>query len=191
MDIAEYFDSIASYWDDDYSDARPARIVASAVSIPRGGACVLDVGCGNGAMFLDLLENGACEIEGIDVSRNMVEIALDKFSFDPRIHVTHGDFLTHEQPGYDVLMAFYSYHHFLQPRVFLQKARELLHPGGRLTVAFPFNRDRMNTLSAILPAGLARGLLPAAEEIVFWREWFEIDCVCDNDGLYLISGTAK
>ena len=191
MDIAEYYDSIASFWDEDYSEAKPARVVAATVSIPRGGACVLDVGCGSGSMFLDLLENGASEIEGVDLSGHMVEMASDKFEFDPRVHVIQGDFLTHEQPGYDVLMAFYSYHHFPQPRRFLKKAHELLRPGGRLTVSFPFNRERMNTLSAILPLGLARGLLSATEEAVFWQEWFDIDCICDNEGLYLISGVAR
>ena len=191
MDIAEYFDSVASYWDDDFAEARPARIVASAVSIPRCGACVLDIGCGSGSMFLDLLENGACEIDGLDLSQNMVEAARCKFGFDPRIHVTQGDFLLHTQPGYDVLMAFNSYQHFPQPRVFLKKAKELLHPGGRLTVAFSASRDRINTVSALLPAGLARGLLSASEEAVFWQEDFVIDCLCDNESLYLISGIAK
>ena len=75
--------------------------------------------------------------------------------------------------------------------MFLKKARELLRPHRRLTVAFPFDRERMNTLSSIMPAGLARGLLPAEEEAVFWREGFDIDCICDNDGLYLILGLAK
>ena len=191
MDIAAYFDSVASFWDDDYSEAKAARIVAATVSIPHGGACVLDIGCGSGSMFLDLLEAGACEIEGVDLSRGMADVAREKFDFDPRIHIMQEDFLAHEQPGFDVLMAFNSYQHFLQPRVFLQKAKELLRPQGRLTVAFPYDRERMNTLSAILPAGLARGLLPAEEEALFWRESFEIDCVCDNDGLYLISGRAK
>ena len=41
MEIAEYFDSVASFWDDDFSEAKPARVVASTISIPRGGACVL------------------------------------------------------------------------------------------------------------------------------------------------------
>ena len=73
----------------------------------------------------------------------------------------------------------------------MRKAKELLRPGGRLTVAFPYDRERVNTLSAIMPAGIARGLLSAEEEAAFWRELFEIDCICDNDGLYLISGTSK
>ena len=191
MQISEYFDSVVSFWDDDFTEAKAARIVASTVSIPRGGACVLDVGCGSGSMFLALLDAGACEIEGIDISRGMAETAREKFSFDPRIHVEHGDFLDFATPGFDVLMAFNAYHHFPQPRLFLKKARELLRPKGRLTVAFPFDRERTNTLSAILPPGIARGLLPAEEEAAFWRDYFDIDCICDNDGLYLISGTAK
>ena len=121
----------------------------------------------------------------------MIQAAQEKFSFDPRIHVLQEDYLEHETPGYDVLMAFNSYQHFLQPNLFLQKARELLRPHGRLTVAFPFDRERMNILSAILPAGLARGLLPADEEIVFWSELFHVDCVCDNESFYMISGEAK
>lgn len=191
MQVAEYFDSIASFWDDDFTEAKAARIVASTVSIPRGGACVLDVGCGSGSMFLDLLDAGACEIEGVDISKKMADTAREKFSFDPRIHVENCDFLDFARPGFDVLMAFNAYHHFPQPRLFLQKAKELLRSGGRLTVAFPFDRERMNTLSAILPPGIARGLLPAEEEAAFWRDYFDIDCICDNDGLYLISGTAK
>ena len=191
MDIAEYYDSVASFWDDDYAEAKTSRIIASAISIARGGACVLDIGCGSGSMFMDLLETGACEIEGIDISKNMVEIAEEKFCFDPRIHVTYGDFLKHEQPAYDVLMAFNSYQNFPQPRAFLSRAGQLLGPRGRLTVAFPSGREHVNTLSALLPAGVARGLLPAEEEAVFWRDWFSIDCICDNESLYLISGIKK
>ena len=191
MQIAEYFDSIAGYWDDDFAESKPARYMTAAVSIPRGGACVLDVGCGSGSMFLDLMENGACEIEGIDISQKMADIAREKYLFDPRIHAVQGDFLAHETKGYDVITAFNVYQHFLQPRLFLKKARDLLRPKGRLTVAFPFDRMHTNTLSALLPAGIARGILSAEEESAFWLEYFDLDCICDTDGLYLISGTAK
>ena len=191
MQIADYYDSVASFWDDDYAESKAARIVAAAVSIPCGGACVLDVGCGSGAMFMELMEAGACEIEGVDISRCMAEIAGGKYSFDPRIHVEQIDFLDLATPGFDVLMAFNSYQHFLRPRLFLKKARELLRPGGRLTVAFPYDRERVNILSAIMPAGVARGLLSAEEERAILGEFFDIDCICDNGGLFLLSGTAK
>jgi demethylmenaquinone methyltransferase/2-methoxy-6-polyprenyl-1,4-benzoquinol methylase len=191
MQIAEYYDSVASFWDDDYSEARAARIMSATVSIPHGGACVLDIGCGNGAMFPDLMEAGACEIEGVDISGRMAETALEKYGFDPRIHVEHGDFLEFERPGFDVLTAFNSYQHFPIPRMFLKKATELLRPKGRLTVAFPFGKNRVNILSAIMPAGIARGLLSAEEEAAIWREYFDVDCICDTEGLFLLSGTVS
>ncbi len=191
MQISEYYDSLASFWDDDYAEAKAARIVAATVSIPHGGACVLDIGCGSGSMFLDLTEAGACEIEGVDISANMAELAREKFRFDPRIHVLQEDFLEFSRPGFDVLLAFNSYQHFPLPRLFLKKARELLRPGGRLTIAFPYDRDRVNILSSIMPAGIARGLLSAEEEAAIWREYFDIDCVCDNGGLFLLSGISR
>lgn len=49
----------------------------------------------------------------------------------------------------------------------------------------------MNTLSSVMPDGLARQLLPAEEEAEPWREFFAIDCICDNDSLFLLSGTAR
>ena len=42
-----------------------------------------------------------------------------------------------------------------------------------------------------MPGGLARQLLPAEEEAKLWREFFAIDCICDNDSLFLLSGTTK
>ena len=74
MQIAEYYDSAASICDYDSSEAKAARIVTAMVSIQRGGACVMDVGCGSGAMFADLMDGGACEIEGVDVSGEMIMI---------------------------------------------------------------------------------------------------------------------
>ena len=121
----------------------------------------------------------------------MIRLAQKKYGHDPRIHLTQADFLQLEQPGYEVIVSFNAYHHFLQPRDFLKKARELLLPRGRLTVAFPFGRERMNTLGSIMPGGIARQLLPAEEEAKLWREFFTIDCICDNDSLFLLSGTAR
>ena len=88
MEIAEYYDSIAFFWDNDYSETKPARMAAATLSIPRGGgACVLDIGCGSGSMFYDLLEAGAFEIDGLDISKAMIQTAREKYDFDPRIHL--------------------------------------------------------------------------------------------------------
>ncbi len=72
-----------------------------------------------------------------------------------------------------------------------QTAEQLLRPGGRLTAAFPSARYHVNTLSAVLPAGVERGLLSVEKEALFWQELFDVDCMCDNGSLYLISDPVK
>ena len=42
MQAAEYFDSIAQFWDMEYSDNELAREITAAISVPRGGGYVLE-----------------------------------------------------------------------------------------------------------------------------------------------------
>lgn len=190
MQMAEYFDSIAQFWDMDYSDIEQARRIAAAVTVPRGGGYALDIGTGSGGMILDLLRFGACEIEGVDVSEKMTELAREKFSFDPRISIETMDFFALDHGGFDFAIAFNSYQFFRHPGAFIAKAYSLLREEGRLTVAFGFDRRRTNALSDTLPAGIARQIGSAAEEAKAWAPFFRVDCICDTDEIYLISGCA-
>ena len=190
MQAAEYFDSIAQFWDMEYSDHEQAREITASISVPRGGGYALDIGCGSGGMILDLLRYGACEIEGIDFSEAMAEMARQKYSFDPRVSIETVDFFALERSGFDLAVAFNSYQYFRYPGAFIAKAYSLLREGGRLTVSCGFSRKRTNALSETLPAGIARPLRSAAEEAKDWEPFFKIDCICDTDELYLISGCA-
>lgn len=191
MTVSEYYNSVADFWDMDYSEAEMARAIAAAVSVPRdGGGLALDIGCGNGGMILDLLRYGACEIEGVDISERMVSIAQEKYSFDPRIHIEHADFLSFEHSGYDLAVAFNSYHHFLCPKTFVKKAHSLLREDGRLTIAYGFDSQQTNKMNGELPSGFFRPLLPAEKEAEFWSPYFQVDFICDTASIYMISGRA-
>ena len=131
MQAAEYFDSIAQFWDMEYSDHEQAREITAAISVPRGGGYALDIGCGSGGMILDLLRYGACEIEGIDFSEAMAEMARQKYSFDPRVSIETVDFFALERSGFDLAVAFNSYQYFRYPGAFIAKAYSLLREGGR------------------------------------------------------------
>ena len=190
MQAVDYFESIAQFWDMEYSDNELAREITAAISVPRGGGYALDIGCGSGGMILDLLRYGAYEIEGVDFSPAMAEMAREKFSFDPRVSIETIDFFALEHAGYDLAVAFNSYQYFRHPGAFIAKAYSLLREDGRLTIACGFNRKRTNALSETLPKGIARQLNSAAEEAKDWAPFFKIDCMCDTDDLYLISGRA-
>ena len=190
MQAAEFFDSIAQFWDMEYSDNELAREITASISIPRGGGYTLDIGCGSGGMILDLLRYGAYEVEGVDFSPAMAEMAREKFSFDPRVSIETIDFFALEHAGYDLAVAFNTYQYFRHPGAFIAKAYSLLREDGRLTVACGFSRKRTNALSETLPKGIARLLKSAAEEAKDWAPFFKVDCICDTDDLYLISGRA-
>jgi len=190
MQAAEYFDSIAQFWDMEYSDNEQAREITASISIPRGGGYTLDIGCGSGGMILDLLRYGAYEVEGVDFSPAMAEMAREKFGFDPRVSIETIDFFALEHAGYDLAVAFNTYQYFRHPGAFIAKAYSLLREDGRLTVACGFSRKRTNALSETLPKGIARQLKSAEEEAKDWAPFFKVDCICDTDDLYLISGRA-
>lgn len=174
----------------EYSDNELAREITASISIPRGGGYTLDIGCGSGGMILDLLRYGAYEVEGVDFSPAMAEMAREKFSFDPRVSIETIDFFALEHAGYDLAVAFNTYQYFRHPGAFIAKAYSLLREDGRLTVACGFSRKRTNALSETLPKGIARLLKSAAEEAKDWAPFFKVDCICDTDDLYLISGRA-
>lgn len=190
MNISEYYDSIASFWDMDYSEALLARSIAAAVSISRFGGLALDIGCGSGGIISDLIKYGAWEIEGIDISEQMTSLAKEKFSFDPRINIEQMDFLSLNRSGYDVAIAFNSYHHFLSLDTFLKKANEVLREDGRLTVAYGFDCNQINKMNSALPKTYYRRILPAKVEAKSWAPYFKVDLVCNTEEMYIISGRA-
>lgn len=191
MTVAEYYDSIARFWDMDYSNTETARSIAAAISVPRNGGYALDIGCGSGSMILELMQYGACEIEGVDISEVMVDLAQEKFWFDPRIRISAGDFMDFDHVGFDMAIAFNSYHHFLYPDDFLAKVHSLLREDGRLTVAYGFNRKQSNRIIETLPHEFSRLLGTAKEESEQWNRYFNVDFICDTEEMFMISGRSK
>src|ERR1700722_8287143 len=83
-DASDELDSAGSYTERDYADTpwcSHAYLVSEIFALcPQlgKGTRVLDVGCGNGAMAGEFLQQG-CEVVGIDLSRSGIEVARKKF----------------------------------------------------------------------------------------------------------------
>jgi ubiquinone/menaquinone biosynthesis C-methylase UbiE len=112
-----------------------ARYMAQ-ISLPPG-ACVLEIGCGNGATTKLIMEYiGPTQLVGIDPSSVFIDMARETFVGEPRVSFTLGDAAATGQAdaSFDLVIAHTVYSHLADPEGALAEARRVLKPGGQLVV---------------------------------------------------------
>ena len=109
---------------------RRARVVRKLIP----GGKVLDVGCGRG-LTLSFLRDAGFDAVGLEVSDVAAAHARDTLGLDVRT----GDFLTttFERESFAAIIFWHSLEHIAEPLRALDRAYELLAPGGVLIVAVP------------------------------------------------------
>lgn len=129
---------------------------------------ILEVGCGPGYMALELARHGH-HVTGLDVSPVCVDTARRMADEDPwrdgrgSLDYLTGDFFTAPglEPGaFKAVLFVGSLHHFPDPVPALDRALELLEPGGAVVAHEP-TRDTVGPGAALVLAGL-RSLLSLA-----------------------------
>ena len=118
-------------WDPDRY-ARNARFVADlgmpVVELlePQPGECILDLGCGDGALTAKLVDMG-CSVVGVDSSAEQIEAAR-QIGLDA--HVMDGHRLTFEDE-FDAVFSNAALHWMDHPGEVIAGVRRALKPGGR------------------------------------------------------------
>jgi SAM-dependent methyltransferase len=145
----------AQTWDPD-GYARHARFVADLgapvveLLAPRRGERVLDLGCGDGALTIKLVELG-CDVVAVDASAAQVEAArrlgLDARVMDAQALDFDGEF--------DAVFSNAVLHWMRRPDAVIAGVHRALRPGGRF-VAECGGHGCVATLRAALRAGLDR-----------------------------------
>ena len=130
-EIAQSYDQLADQWN---SDAFPRengiKQHERAVAFVKNRRCALDVGCGSSGRIIDLLQSHGFEVEGLDISHRMIELAKRRH---PAVTFHHADICEWDVPKkYDLISAWDSIWHVplsQQERV-LKKLLNSLRPGG-------------------------------------------------------------
>jgi len=91
---------------------------------------ILDVGCGNGNLLLELSWYGFKDLTGVDL------YIKGDIAYANGVRIFKRDLYGMESP-YDMVMFHHSFEHMADPIVVLQKARKLLAPHGYVLVRIP------------------------------------------------------
>jgi len=95
---------------------------------------LLDIGCGMG-YFLAACRDWGYDVEGMDISEDSAIYVRDHL----RLPVSVGtvDEIDYPRASFDVVTMWHFLEHARDPRIYLQKARNWLKPGGLLVVDVP------------------------------------------------------
>ncbi|GAB5487480.1 MAG: hypothetical protein Pars2KO_10500 [Parasphingorhabdus sp.] len=113
---------------------------------------VLDYGCGTGTKSCELAHL-VKEIQGIDISSNMIEIAKGKAN---KLEIDNANFYQtaifddrFKVRSFDVILAFNMLHTVPKPRSVVRRIDELLKPGGLFISVTPCLQERMSFLVSL------------------------------------------
>lgn len=98
---------------------------------PRGGRA-LDVGCAAG-YCMQVLSEMSFDVHGVELSAEIARHARQRFGFDT-VHVGTLDTYPEPAASFDLITMWDVIEHVVDPRALLQRARELLKPGGLLVL---------------------------------------------------------
>lgn len=102
------------------------------------GARIVDIGCGNGALVLQILQAGYRDVTGVDVSAEQVELARQR-GLGSIIHADLLDWFDNTSERFDAVVAVDLLEHFDPSEVLstLDRAWRVLTPGGRVIIRTP------------------------------------------------------
>lgn len=130
------YDSVAELYDEVFADitVREDEWRWLDARFPRGPVRVLDVGCGNGALLMQLGGRVAHGV-GVDASAGMIDRARRRAADRPDLEFVrvHGPELPFPDASFDVVTSLLSFR-YLDWDPLMNEVRRVLRPGGRLLI---------------------------------------------------------
>lgn len=137
MSSQQYFDNVASQWDDMRTDffSEAVRIKAITSANLKPGALAADIGAGTGFITEGLIKHGI-RVFAIDQSMEMLTVLQKKFGSTRNISVHLGESqnLPLEDRTIDYAFANMYLHHVEDPGLAIKEMNRILKPGGKVII---------------------------------------------------------
>ena len=152
--VSEYFEDIAADFDSYYEQPKgffnkiinawlrkPGLIRRMEITLkliePSSGKRILDVGCGSGKLAVECAKRGA-EVYGIDISRNMIEIAKEHCKrSNVKVKFIIGDALKGLPKKFDFSVALGVVEYLESPDTLLRNMLASVNNGGKIIFSVP------------------------------------------------------
>ena len=191
-EVISFFDSCAESWDADMVKVQWKIDKILDIADITEGKSVLDIACGTGVLIPDYINRKVSRCVGIDISRNMIEIASDKFREHRNISLVCADAECFDfGEKFDCAVIYNAFPHFINHTNLFVNILNHLNENGRITVAHGMSRealikhhsDRAKKVSSILPE--------ADELAEIMKPFFEVDTKISTNEIYIISGKKR
>lgn len=154
----------AGFWDSTTRCLRDAlrrenEILADMAKIKRGER-ILDAGCGVGGSSLFLAEKYQCKVTGISLSEKQIKTARRKAEEHEVSSLASFEVMDYTKTqfadeSFDVIWGIESICHAPDKKTFIQEAKRLLKPSGRLIVADGFASSFSTNQNSLMKTWLA------------------------------------
>jgi len=179
------FDSLAPNWGEgNEKDLEWIRKRLIDLGI-KPGKRVMDLACGTGVISFLLHEITGEEVTAIDLSSEMIKIAKEKNHGKSGVNFLKRDFLDYEGAGFDAVVCFDAYPHFLDRNHLKKKIRDVLNRNGLFIVLHDLSREELDECHAGEGmSSMSRHLESPSEEAAFYGDSFVMAEAGEDDHSY-------
>ncbi len=187
MDNREFFNNLASQWDEMcHHEVKKLEKIMELSKI-KDSSKIIDIGTGTGVMLEYLLQTNPSKITAIDISENMIAVAKSKYK-DNRISFVNDDILKFKETGYDYAILYSVYPHFEDKEALFTQISNLLNKDGKIIIAHSQSKEKINSVHS-RNESVKNHVLPAIEiTSKIMSKYFNVNTMIDNDEMYFING---
>lgn len=191
-EIISFFDSCADSWDADMIKVQWKIDKILDITGITEGKSVLDVACGTGVLIPDYINRKVSRCVGVDISRNMIDVALRKFSGHRDICFICADAERLDfGESFDCAVIYNAFPHFINRENLFKNILTHLKENGRITVAHGMSRDALIKHHSGKAEKVSL-ILPEADDLAEIMEpYFEVDTKISTDEIYIVSGKKR